>query len=299
MGYVYDALILSLLKLVPNLLPLKFAKMNNIKLMLIACLLGVQLLNAQVCWIPTGAESWAMGGQSVAQPSVFGVLNNPAAIAGIHKPALGIYQEMRYRQQQLMLSALALVRPAKLLNMGLGIVQQGNTNYNQQKLTMSVARVLNAQVSLGINITFLGTHIDEQNYRGKLLGELGVMLKPTSALTLGCYLFNPTQVKFKMNVPEPLPAFIRTGFSYQFSSQLKLSGEFEHRILTGNAAKFGFAYTPVPALSLLAGWAQNPQYICFGTAFQYKKSRWCLAASRHDVLGITPHFSLIINPAQK
>lgn len=254
---------------------------------------------AQVCWVPVGAECWGTGGQSVTGISVFGVQNNPASIAYINNFKMGLYQEIRYRQTALTLSALSVIKSGKFVNTGFGLVQLGTGNFNQQKINISVAKVLNPQVSMGINFTFLGTHIAEQEYKGNFLGEFGLVFKPNNAITFGCYVFNPTQVKLKQVIPEPIPVFVRVGFSYLFSKQLKFLGEFEHRIVFGNVPKFGFEYTPVPDFSFYTGWAQYPQIICFGSSFNYKRTRWSIAASRHEVLGITPHFSIVFNMDEK
>ncbi|MDP1727699.1 MAG: hypothetical protein Q8M15_13020 [Bacteroidota bacterium] len=273
--------------------------MKSIIVSVFGLLLNPYLMHAQVCWVPVGAESWGTGGQSVTSISVFGVQNNPASIALINNFKIGLYQEIRYRQAALTLSALSVIKPGKFVNTGFGLVQQGTGNFNQQKINISIAKVLNPQVSMGINFTFLGTHIAEQEYKGNFLAEMGLIFKPNKALIFGCYVFNPTQVKFKQSIPEPIPAFVRIGFCYMFSAQLKFLGEFEHRIIFGNIPKFGFEYTPVPAFTFYTGWAQNPQLICFGSGFNYKKTRWSITASRHEVLGITPHFSLVFNMDKK
>ena len=252
-------------------------------------------LYAQVSWVPIGADCWALGGQSLTQSSVFGVQNNPAAITKIEKLNIGLYQELRFRQTALMLSAISLVQPIKWIHIGLGIVQQGNSGFNQQKINLSLAKKLGPQLALGINLTYVATHIAETDSKSNYLAEIGLLYVPNSKTDIGFFVFNPTQVNYQFAISEPFASFIRMGVSYKLSTQLKVLGEFEHRIIYGNSLKLGFEYSPVPKFFLAAGWSQNPQYITFGSGFQTKKYKINLAFSKHAVLGFTPHVSLVLN----
>ena len=191
-----------------------------------------------------------------------------------------------------MLSSLSVVQPTKWINFGLGLVQQGNTNFNQQKINLSLSKKLSHQFALGVNLTYLATHISETDPLHNYLAELGLFFKPNVKLDIGCFIFNPTQIKYQIAGSEPLPSFIRVGLAYKFSSQLKLLGEYEHSVFVGNIPRLGFEYNPVSSFFLYAGWSLNPQYLTFGSGFQKRNIKISLAMSRHPVLGFTPHFSL-------
>ncbi|MBC7383189.1 MAG: hypothetical protein H7296_09375 [Bacteroidia bacterium] len=272
--------------------------MKAVKTALIMLIFNVHCINAQVSLNPIGADAWGSGGQSVAQVSVFGVQNNPAAMVYLKKIIAGLYQEIKYKQVPLSVSAIALVLPGKYAHFGLGLVQQGTATFNQQKVSAGIAKGLNEQLAMGINFVFLGTHMEEQTYKSNFIAEFGLFIKTTSKLQLACFISNPTQVKYRFVLVEPIPSFVRAGFVYRFSSQFKLSGEIEHRTGFKNAPKLGIEYAPVPIFTLYAGWSNNPVHITFGMALQYKNARISLAASRHEILGITPHFSVVFEPGK-
>src|SRR4051812_24063621 len=95
-------------------------------------ILFAAVLKGQVCSVPIGAACWGTGGQSVTDTSLFAVHNNPAGMVYNQQVCAGLYQELRYMQPAMQLSAIAVIKPGKYIHNGFGLVQQGLADFNQQ-----------------------------------------------------------------------------------------------------------------------------------------------------------------------
>jgi hypothetical protein len=263
------------------------------KHLFIYLLLMTRFAFAQQVFNPLGAEAAAMGGSAVANSGSFAIQNNVAGMVWTDKIEVSVYNEMRYRLTNLSLSNANFLLPFKRLHLGFGMNYFGYNLYNQQKFNLAIARKLNSQFSLGVSMALFGVNISENSQAYTFMGDLGLQYKPTKNLNFGISIFNPTQSKLSENNNVKVPTYARIGTSYHFSEKLLINAEFEKSIGLPEIFRSGFAFKIHPALTLRAGASSNPFLLTFGAGVKWSKLKVDMAASYHQILGVTPHLSLI------
>ena len=248
--------------------------------------------HAQPVFDPVGADAWSVGGASVASKNIFGAFNNPSSIVELDKVGCGIYSEKRFNETKLITSSIALVLPLKYIHAALSIHHFGYDLFNQQKLSLTLAKKLSKQFSLGISFSYFITNISEQLPAGVFLGEFGISYHPFSKWQVGVFVFNPTQSKYSTNSYDKVPTYARIGTSYTISDKVKFITEFDQKLNQDLVFRGGVNYQIHKQLSLSIGAANNPDYLTFGTGIYIKKSKIDFAISIHQILGISPHLSI-------
>ncbi|MCX6185563.1 MAG: hypothetical protein NTU43_01020 [Bacteroidetes bacterium] len=256
-------------------------------------ILIVNSVKAQTVFGPLGAEASAMGGANIAASNSFSVQNNVAGMVWSNKAEISIYNEMKYRLSNLSLSNINILIPFKHFHLGASINYFGYNLYNQQKFNVAIARKLNSQFSLGISMALFGVNISENSQAYAFLGDIGIQYIPTKKWHFGLSLFNPTQSKLSENNNLKIPTYARMGVSYNVSDKLLCNAEFEKSLGLPEIYRTGFAYKIHPSFILRAGGSSNPFLLTFGVGVKWSKLKVDMATSYHQVLGITPHLSLI------
>lgn len=254
--------------------------------------------SAQNIFNPVGAEAWGVGGISVVNQNIWSVFNNPAGFSAVKKVQGGISSEQRFRESKLNTSSVGIVLPSKYINTGIGIHHFGYSLFNQQFFRVAVSKQLFKQFSIGVSLNYFATNISEQPHSGNMLGDAGILYQASSKIKLGLYIFNPTQSRYSVNTSERIPTYSRFGIEYLISDKVKLLAETEQQLNQKSVFRGGIHYQLHPMLSLSAGAANNPVYVTFGTGVTLKQFKVDFAASVHEVLGFTPHLSIIF-PAHK
>lgn len=263
------------------------------KHLFIYLLLMTRFAFAQQVFNPLGAEAAAMGGTALSNSGSFAIQNNVAGMVWTDKVEVSIYNEMRYRLINLSLSNANILVPFKRFHLGFGVNHFGYDLYNQQKFNVAIARKLNSQFSLGISMALFGVNISENSQTYTFMGDIGLQYKPTKNLNFGLSIFNPTQSKLSENNNVKVPTYARIGTSYYISEKLVLNAEFEKSLGLPEIYRSGFAYKIHPAFTLRAGASSNPFLLTFGAGVKWSKLKVDIAASYHQILGVTPHLSLI------
>lgn len=252
-----------------------------------------KIASAQQIFSPIGAEASAMGGAAIINYGSFSVQNNVAGMVWTDKVEVSIYNEMRYRLSNLSLSNANVLIPFKRFHLGFGVNHFGYDLYNQQKFNLAIARKLNSQFSLGISMAMFGVNISENSQTYTFMGDIGLQYKPTKKLNFGLSIFNPTQSKLSENNNVKVPTYARVGTSYHASEKLILNAEFEKSLGLPEIFRSGFAFKIHPAFTLRAGASSNPFLLSFGAGVKWSKLKVDMAASYHQILGISPSLSLI------
>ncbi len=239
-----------------------------------------------------GAKSWGLGGASVSDETIFSTQNNPAAITYLQNIQAGIYSENRFMISNLGLHSVSLVIPFRWVHVGILVNHFGYSAFNQQKISLSMAKKLSSTFSLGANISYMRLNIAEQEGAGNVLIETGVYYKPQKNLTVGMLLFNPTQNKYSTNAVDKIPTFARLGLRYELNKKIQLLAESNKTLGEDLINRFGIDYQILPSFALRCGFANNPLYYTFGCSIKYKKTHFDFASSVHEILGLSPHFSM-------
>jgi len=251
-------------------------------------LLGVISLSfAQNFTQAIGAGAYSSG--SVIDQNVFALSNNPSLICSASKFELGIYHASRFGLNEIVNSYVGAAKAFKFINAGISVHQFGFDAFNRQKFAATFSRNLDKNLAMGISLAYVTTNIKEYGSSSTIVGEAGIAYRINKQLMSGIYVFNPNTVKNK----ESLPTMVRAGLSYKFSQELILKTEFEKVISEKERAKVGFSYLINKSFSLGFGYSSNPASFGFGCGFLYKRLRFDISATMNQILGISPHYSMI------
>jgi hypothetical protein len=241
---------------------------------------------------PTGAEQWMLGGSSAGLANVFAANNNCAAISQLNKYQVGLYSEQRFTESHLQTTNLCVTFPTKYVYFGASINHFGYSAFNQQRLSISVVKRLSSTFSLGVQLNYISTFIQDYGTTGNPVLGLGMYAKPLPKLTLGFVVFNPTQSTFGKNTTEKVPTYARLGVGYTLSKKVKMILEADQHLNAATIWRFGLNYQIHEVLSLSMGAATNPSCYTFGSGILLKKVKVDIAVSIHEVLGFTPHLGV-------
>ncbi len=250
-------------------------------------------MNAQIVHDPIGARAWSLGGSSTAESNVFSVNNNMASSAELKEYQIGIYNQTRFSIKELNLINSSFLIPTKLFHVGASINHFGYDKYNQQNISLGIAKKLNNNFNLGITLNYLTINIAEQENTGALTGSLSAFYKINKNLQLGVLLFNPTLSNYSINGYGKINTFGRIGVKYQVNKSVYLIGDLDKTIEQETILRGGINYALHPNFDLSLGYANNPNNLTFGFNAKAKQMDLAFAASMHEILGFTPHIGLI------
>lgn len=243
---------------------------------------------------PTGGTAWMMGGASAAAEDVWSANNNPGAAGFAKYSQLGLYSEQRFMESNLKLANVSGIWKTKWLSIGSSVNYYGYNVFNQQKLGLSVGRQLSSQISLGIQLNYLATNIQDYGNAGSFVLGASLLFKPVDKLKAGLVLFNLTQSKYAGTLNERIPTIARMGLWYDVSKKVVVQMEADQTLNQKLVLRGGMSYQFHEVISLAIGAANNPVYYTIGTSLKLKKIKVDLASSFHEVLGYTPHLSLVL-----
>lgn len=252
-----------------------------------------QKTNAQIVHDPIGAKSWSLGGSSVAETNLFAINNNMASTAELKKYQIGIYNQSRFSIKELNLINTSCLLPTKLMHVGISINHYGYEKYNQQNISLGMAKKLNNNFNLGVTLNYLTINIAEQENTGAFTGSLSAFYKINKNLQLGVLIFNPTLSNYPINGYGKISTFGRIGLKYQVNKSVYFIGDFDKTLEQENILRGGINYAIHPNFDLSLGYANNPNYLTFGFNAKLKQMDLAFAASMHQVLGFTPHIGLV------
>lgn len=242
---------------------------------------------------PIGSKAWMMGGASASAVDLWSANNNPGAMGMLSHTHVGIYSEQRFMESNLKLANITGIYHNKWLNFGASVNYYGYQAFNQQKISLSAGKKLSSTVSLGVQLNYLATNIQDYGNAGAWALGAGLAYKPIEKLTFGLMVFNPTQSKYTETLNERIPTITRMGLTYKVSKKVMVQMEADQTLQQKLILRGGLEYQLHEILSLSAGAANNPVYYTFGASLAMKKLKLDMATSFHEVLGYSPHIGLV------
>jgi len=244
---------------------------------------------------PVGSRSAGMGNASVANPDFWSIHHNQAGLAYISSISAGVYFENRFLISSMGIKSLGVVFPTNSGVLGLSFNNYGYSLYNEQKIGLSFAKMLHEKFAMGVQLDYLSNTIQEYGSKSVVTFEVGVMASLTKQLILGAHIYNPINAKLSSTdlYDERVPSILRVGVGYTFSEKVLFSIETEKDIYFKSVFKAGVEYHVIDILYLRTGIATNPTLNTFGFGIDYNGLKFDVASGWHQILGITPQFSLI------
>ena len=240
-----------------------------------------------------GARSGAMGNASVTLADEWSTVNNQAGLGFVRNISAGTFYEDRFLIKQLSSQAFALALPVKGGTFGLSYTSFGYSAYSENKYGLAFGKSFGQNISAGIQMDYLTTHIAE-NYgsKGVLAAEAGLQFRITKKLILGVHAYNITRARLADYDNEHVPTVMRLGLQYKFSDKVFIAVETEKDMDRKAMLKAGMEYMVAKILYVRAGICSNPSLSCFGFGLKLKGFRLDVTSTYHSVLGFSPQLGL-------
>ncbi len=249
---------------------------------------------AQTGYSDAGGRANGMGNASVTLQDVFSVQNNQAAMAFLEAPAIGLSTQNFFLVDggiNAHYGVFALpVQKAGVF--GLSANYTGDITFNQTKIGLGYGRKLAENVAVGLQLDYVGTSTSEVGSGAAFTFDIGVLYKPTKALSIGAKTFNPIRAKTGLAYEEELPAIINVGIAYQPSEKVILCLEGEQNLTDDLRIKSGVEYQLIEQLYLRGGFISNPSMFTAGIGLKIKHIQIDLNSQFHQQLGTTPGLGL-------
>jgi len=240
-----------------------------------------------------GARSAGMANAGVFLRDIWSSHHNQAGLAYLTKPSLGFYFEQRFAQKELSMTSVAGALPLFNGTAGINLAYWGYEKFNTSKFGFSFSKQLGTVFSAGIQLDYFNTYLAEDvGNKGTVLAEAGLLAQPVPNFFIGAHIYNPTRARLADYNDERLPTILRFGMGYNFADKLLIGLETEKNITEKAIFKTGLEYKYLEKLYLRAGISTNPIISSFGIGYKLKDLAVDLAFSRHDILGLIPHFSV-------
>jgi len=239
-----------------------------------------------------GARGTAMGNASVAFDDLSGGLANQAALANLETLQAGVFAEQRFLIADLNSFSGLFALPTNSGTFGLSLNYFGFDAYNEQKIGIAYARKFSKKVSVGAQVDYLNTSIEEYGNKGVITFELGLQYELSEELCVGTHIYNP--IRTEVNLEENLPTIFKLGAAYTPAENLTVAAEVEKDLEYDARFKMGLEYGFVDALDLRIGIASNPTSLTFGLGLNLKENFFLdFASAYHQVLGFSPSIGII------
>ncbi len=255
--------------------------MRNVLVILIA-------LYSTICFSQNfqSARSAGMGNVSLFLGEVESLFGNHAGLANLDKTSFLLLSEQRFLLKELSGVGLGVAVPTKSGTFGLSMNRYGFSEFKQQSIGISYARLLASNFSLSAQINYREIKIPEYGSGSTLNFEIGLATTIWEVLDLGILLRNPYQREGSdLNFET---SFVVSGM-YHLSEQVRFAlelieeGNFEMR------TAIGIEYEPLERFSVRTGFKTNPASFYLGFSVYVAEVFNLQFANSYDpTLGHTP-----------
>ncbi|MBN2614977.1 MAG: hypothetical protein JXR71_04725 [Bacteroidales bacterium] len=252
-------------------------------------------LHSQAWGEELGARIAGMNNTSVALPDFWNLHNNPAGIACLSVPAIGINYASRFSLKELSTKSLAMVYPVQKSVLGVTVDYFGYALYHEVKAGLVYSRKLGKRLSVGTQLDYLSVAFGEgYANRHRFTFGLGVQYAVTDELRLGASVYNPVGIRYDTLQSLVIPAVFRAGLAYSFSDQLLTTAELEKSSLLGYwNVRAGVEFRPNERFAFRAGTGFYREVFSFGMGYAWKNLKFDIASTVHQQLGLTSQFSIL------
>jgi len=242
---------------------------------------------------PVGARAVAIGHCSVVSKDIWGVFNNPAALAFQTGMEFGLALENRFLLKEM--NRITLGASAQLGHGALsaGIEHFGDQYYGEMKASAGYALQIGKQFSAGLQLNYLRMAIGDGygNFQAFTF-EGGLLAMISDKLSIGIHCFNPIHVKW-IGTTEHIPLSFKGGFGFRPEKSIMICAEILKSTATAAVFSAGCEYRYRDKFIIRTGITSGPARITFGVGFKLKKLVIDIASSLHSYLGYSPQLSLI------
>ena len=270
------------------------------KIILVSLLCLMQGLSYGQGWTPAGGRSMSMANTSVALNDVWAYHNNPGALADVDQFSVALSYENRFLLKEMQNQALAIVIPLKVGVVSIGGHFYGYSQYRSIKAGAGYSLKLSEKLFAGVQLNYQGLQLSN-NYGSKstLTAEAGIYAKITEKWKLGISVFNLGRTKLSDFQDDRFSTVFRLGSAYHFSKKLIIAGEFDKDLDHDLRFKVGVDYELINRFYVRGGFATTPSELTFGFGYHFKQVHLNIGSAYTNVLGWSPHFSLLFRAKTK
>ena len=237
-----------------------------------------------------GARGLAMGDASVTFRDINSIFSNQAGLGFLTELSGTVFGESRFLVPEIKLIHGGFAYPTPSGTFGINLSYYGYDQYNEQKIGIAYARKLLDELTIGAQIDYISTRIQEYGNSSNFTFELGVQAQLLEVFRIGAHVFSP--VRIKITEEDIIPTIIKIGAAWEGSEKVLISAEVEKDIDFPVSFKAGLEYLVVDQLALRAGVSTEPVQNSFGIGLYLGGLRIDLATAYHQVLGFTPSIGI-------
>ena len=239
-----------------------------------------------------GSHAAGLAYHRVAIHNLWAVMNNQAGLAFMTKPAAGIYFENGYLLKELALKAMSVCYPLKTGALGLGYANFGYSAYHENKLSVAYGRMFGKRLAAGLALDYLViVQGDGYTNRHMATSEIGALFILSDVIELGVHIFHPLPLPALRNPDSFIASQYSLGVKLDFHPAF-LYAEAEKALQRPLIIRAGFEYEYGEIAFVRAGIQARPALLALGFGFIINKLQLDIAATMHQVLGISSSLSV-------
>lgn len=239
---------------------------------------------------PVISSSPSIAQTSVADSRSWVGFHNPAALGNMEKTSFGFLFENRYFISELSNKTAQAGIVTEKVNVGLSLSHFGYSLYHEILAGLAFARNFDDKFSIGVQFNYYTAYFSADNqYRGALLGQVGISVRLSSNFNLGFNTFNPFQTNIKTEyVEKRLPSVYSIGSEYFFASDFVWRTQIDKEISSNYRFATGFEYTMLDIVTAKIG-AYGFEYLVpsLGIGIHLSSFYFDLNCDLHPLLGVT------------
>lgn len=270
------------------------SKINGVLLawFMLFVLHGIATCYSQVTERAVGGGGAALGQTWICLSTPWAGVQNPAALAYSRATWAGVHHENRFMLKELGVSSVNALMPVEPGTFGFSVSHFGFTGFSATHAGLGYGMYLGKQVTAGVALNLFRMQLpDEYRSANAFLVEGGVHYMPTSRLTIGAYLFNPTHSEFD-NLGD-IPVTLGIGLAYHPSENILLTIQVDDDTQRLPALRGGIEYRLVNKTAFRLGYSSlSPEGITAGVGFPVGSFIIDFSLSHHQTLGFTPKLSV-------
>lgn len=243
--------------------------------------------------LPVGAQSAGMAGITVMVDGIWSVMNNPAGLAGLDRPAAGTGAEQRYVLKETGVYALGAAMPVLGGGLGLGLTFEGYHLYRSQRLALAFGRHFGPGLAAGISLSYYHARPGNDYPATHRVGyAAGIVVKLSARIEAGFFAMNPFRFYYRSAPYVTLPSVIRAGLLYHYSSNLRLHAELEKDSELPPSFRAGCELAFRERFFIRSGFRLMPVEYAFGAGFRNRGLMIDISSAYHQYLGFTPGITI-------
>lgn len=237
-----------------------------------------------------GADAYGRANSLVAVSSFSSVYHNPGAVGDLDYSFLSVGYFKVLPVEGFNTVGLQGVFANNVVNAGFTADSFGDRYYRESRFGLVLAKKKD-KVSIGAKLSYMGVSIHEMSNRNTLLGEVGMLVKPSKYFDLGLHLINFTGAKLYGDIN--LPTVISFGAALNPSDKVTLSAQVDYILKEKPKIRAGLNYILRKEIALSCGVNPELKSIHLGTLLSIKQYGFSFAVASHPNAGLAQNLSLI------